>query len=259
MRHYLHSGQDGATARTLLGLIFYQEGRWADSLGEFTRAAKFRTPSPNELIVVGLDYVMLRDLENADKWMSIAAQRAPQNESAWQYLGGIKYSENRFDEAINAYEKCLTLHPRDVLVEDAIGRSLEGLSRDQDAVAAYRKALDWQAEARTKSPQPLLHLGALLSRLGQPQSALPLLLSADSIAPQNPDIHEQLGGVYKQLGQLPQAQAEVEQALTLSPGSSHLHWLMASIYRERGLNRQADREMKLYAALLGSHSSDKLH
>lgn len=259
VRAYLQAGHDGATARALLGLILYQEGRGADSLAEFTHAAKFRTPSASDLIVVGLDYVLLRDLGNADKWMTIATQRAPENASAWQYLGGIKYSENRFAEAIAAYDKCLSLHPHDVLVEDAIGRSLEGLGQDQDAAAAYRKALSWQADAQTKSAQPLLHLGALLARQGQLESALPLLISAAAAAPKNADIHEQLGTVYLQLRQLPKAQSEVEMALALSPGNSHLHWLLASIYRAEGRGNEADREMQRYGALLGAHSSDKLH
>lgn len=259
VRRYLETGNDSGSARSLLGLVLYQEGRWAESLAEFTRAAKFRTPTPSELIVVGLDYVELKDLANADRWMTLATRREPQNEAAWQYLGGIKYSENRFAEAIDAYDKSLTLHPRDVLVEDAIGRCFEGLSRDEDALAAYRKSLDWQAETARKSPQPLLHLGALLARSGKPQSALPLLRSAEALAPEDAQIHEQLGTAYKQLGQLKDAQSEIEKSLSLSPGSSHLHWLLASIYRKEGLIDKANREMSEYSTLLGNHSSDKLH
>ena len=258
VRREVDAGKDSESARTLLGLILYQEGRWADSLAEFTRAAKFGTPGANALIVVGLDYVMLKDLGKADRWMTVAAQREPQNEAAWRYLGGIKYSENRFAEAIEAYNKCLLIHPRDVLVEDGIGRSLEGLSRDQDATAAYRTALEWQSAASVKRPQPLLHLGTLLARQGQSQSALSLLESAEALAPADAEIHEQLGTVNLQLGRLKDAQSEMERALKLSPSNSHLHWLLASIYRKEGLTAQADGELREYSALLGSHSSDKL-
>lgn len=258
VRPEIDAGNDSESARTLLGLILYREGRWVDSLAEFTRAAKFGTPSPSALIVVGLDYVMLRDLGKADRWMTIAAQREPQNEATWRYLGGIKYSENRFAEAIEAYNKCLLIHPRDVLVEDGIGRSLEGLSRDQDAAAAYRTALEWQSTARVKSPQPLFHLGVLLARQGQSQSALSLLESAVALAPADAEIYEQLGTVNLQLGHLKDAQSETELALKLSPSKSHLHWLMASIYRKEGLTDEANRELREYSALLGSHSSDKL-
>lgn len=259
VRGCIDSGKDSESARSLLGLILYQEGRWGDSLAEFTRAAKFGTPSASELVIVGLDYVMLRDLGKADQWMTIAAQREPSSDAVWRYLGGIKYSENRFAEAIDAYNKCLSLHPRDVLVEDGIGRSLEGLSREQEATAAYRTALDWQAGARNKHPEPLLHLGALLVREGRSQAALPLLMSAESLAPEDAEIHEQLGDVYLEMGKLKDAQVEIAIALKLAPGNSHLHWLLASIYRKEGLVDAANRELREYSALLGSHSSDKLH
>lgn len=259
VRRCIDAGNDSESARSMLGLILYQEGRWADSLAEFTRAAKFRTPIPSELVIVGLDYVMLRDLPKADQWMTIAAQRDPNNDAVWRYLGGIKYSENRFAEAIDAYNKCLSLHPHDVLVEDGIGRSFEGLSRAQDAAAAFRTALDWQAANAKKQPQPLLHLGALLAREGQSQAALPLLLSAESLAPEDADIHEQLGTVYLQMGKLKDAQSQVKKARKLAPGNSHLHWLLATIYRKEGLVDEANRELREYSSLLGSHSSDKLH
>ena len=258
VRRLLESGKDSEGARSILGLVLYQEGRPADSLAEFTRAARFKTPTADELIVVALDYVMLGDLNKADKWMTVVVQAQPTSVAGWRYLGGIKYSENRFAEAIESYEKCLALEPRDVLVEDGIGRSLEGLARNQDATAAYKTALEWQAKGTKKHPEPLLHLGVLYLREGQLQSALPLLLSAEALAPENADIREQLGNLWGQMGELKKAQLELEKALAISPKNSHLHWLLASIYRKEGMTDEAGKELREYAALLGSHSTDKL-
>jgi Flp pilus assembly protein TadD len=258
VHRYLRSGKEDEEAHGLLGLILYQEGKPAESLAEFTRAAQFATPTPSELMVVGLDYVLLKDLPNADKWMTVAVERQPQNASALQYLGGIKYSENRFAEAIEIYGRYLKIHPRDGLVEDAVGRSLEGLARDDEAASAYRAALDWQARESMKHYEPMLHLGALLLKNGKNHEALPLLSSAEQIAPSNADIHEQLGTLWEQRGELSKAQTELELALKISPGNSHLHWLLASVYRRVGQTEKSNRELKEYAALLGAHSSDKL-
>jgi tetratricopeptide (TPR) repeat protein len=258
VRRYLSEGTDGEEARSLLGLILYQEDRPADSLAEFTRAARFATPTSSELIVVALDYVLLKDLPKADKWMTAAVEKQPENAAAWRYIGGIKYSENRFSEAIESYKKSLALHPGDVLVQDGIGRSLEGLSRDDDAISAYKEALRWQSGSPQKHPEPMLHLGALLLRKGEVPSALSLLLSAEQLSPNDAAIREQLGNAWMQSGNLAKAQKEVETALSLSPRNSHLHWLLASIYRKEGLTEQANRELKQYSALLGAHSSDKL-
>lgn len=258
VRSYLQAGHENEEAHGLLGLILYQEGKPADSLAEFTRAAKLATPTASELRVVGLDYVLLRDLPNADKWMTVAVQREPGNPAGWRYLGGIKYSENRFTEAIEIYNKYLGLHPRDVLVEDAIGRSLEGLARDEDAASAYRTALAWQAGEQKQHYEPMLHFGALLLKQGKTQEALPLLTRAGEIAPSDPDVHEQLGTLWTQTGDLKKAQSELEAALELAPGKAHVHWLLASVYRRQGETEKANRELKEYARLLGAHSSDKL-
>jgi Flp pilus assembly protein TadD len=258
VREYLRSGKGNEEAHGLLGLILYQESKPADSLAEFTLAAQFATPTPAELTVVALDYVLLKDLASADKWMTVSVARDPENPGGLRYLGGIKYSENRFAEAIQTYNRYLALRPRDVLVEDAIGRSLEGLARDDDAASAYRQAMDWQANAPKRHHEPLLHLGALLLRKGKAQEALPLLADAEAIAPSDGDVHEELGVLWTQTGELEKAQSELEKALSISPGNSHLHWLLASVYRREGQIEKANREIKEYSALLGSHSSDKM-
>ena len=258
VRRYLRDGKDGEEPRSLLGLILYQEGKPADSLAAFTRAAQFKTPNASELIVVGLDYVLLKDLSQADKWMTVAVETQPENAAGWRYLGGIKYSENRFAEAIEVYEKCLKMHPRDVMIEDAIARSLEGLARDEDAISAYRTALAWQADEREKHPEPMLHLGTLLLKKGNTLESLSLLARAEAIAPSNADVHEELGTLWAKTGDLKKSQTELLIALKLSPGNSHLHWLLASVYRREGLSDEANRELREYSALLGAHSSDRL-
>lgn len=158
-------------------------------------------------------------------------------------------------EAIDAYEHCLKLLPKDVLSEDGIGRAYEGLSRNKDAEAAYRTALEWQASATRKYPQPLLHLGGLLVQEGHAENGLPYLLQAKQLAPNDVDTCEQLGEAYEALKQYASAQAELEQAVVLAPGNSRLHWLLAEVYRKEGLKEKARAEMKKFAAMVGSHSN----
>lgn len=254
---YVGQHPNSATAHSLLGLVDYEQNRPADSLGEFTRSAQLSPPRASELVIVALDYVKLKDLANADKWMMVAVQKDPRSAGAWRYLGGIKYSENRFAEAIDAYRHCLQLQPEDVPSEDGIGRSLEGLSKDEDAITAYSQALAWQQQSGRKYAQPLLHLGALLARKGHADQAVELLRQAEAIDPKDTDVHQALGEAYTQLKQWPQAQTELESAVAESPRNSHLHWLLAAVYRHEGRTEEARREQELFTSLVGSHSNDK--
>jgi tetratricopeptide (TPR) repeat protein len=257
LREYLHGNDDSAEAHELMGVVKFQQDRPSESLAEFTRAAQLSPPTASELIVVALDYVKLKDLANADKWMSVALEKAPDSVAGWRYMGGIKYSENRFDEAIAAYDKCLALHPRDVLAEDGLGRSYEGLSRDDDAAAAYRTALDWQSHASIQYAQPLLNYGSLLLRQGNAQAALGYLESAAALTPADAQVLAQLGETHLQLNQLSKAQAALEEAVKLTPNDSHLHWLLASVYRKEGLTEKAEQETRLFSSMVGAHSNDK--
>lgn len=255
LRSYVASHADSAKAHVLLGLVLYQQDRPADSLAEFSQAAKLKKPRASELVVVALDYVKLRDLKNADKWITESVQMAPGDAAAWRYMGGIKYSENRMAEAIGAYEHCLKLLPKDVLSEDGIGRAYEGLGRNKDAEAAYRTALEWQASAKKKYLQPLLHLGGLLVEEGQARAGLPYLIAAKSLAPKDVDVCEQLGEAYESLKEYASAQGELEEAVRLAPGNSRLHWLLAEVYRKEGLMKKAQAEMRKFAEMVGSHSN----
>ena len=57
------------------------------------------------------------------------------------YLGRTQYTENRFDEAVQAFQRCLALEPRNVKAQDNLGLSYAGLGRADDAMAAYEAAI----------------------------------------------------------------------------------------------------------------------
>lgn len=258
LRDYIRSHETCAEAHVLLGLVKFNQDLPAESLAEFSLAARITPPGPAELVIVALDYLKLKDLLDADKWMTAALEKAPANAPAWRYLGGIKYAENRFAEAIAAYRRCLQLQPEDVLAQDGLGRSYEGLKQDEDALAAYRRALDMQSHARTKHAEPLLHLGTLLLHQAQADEAIPLLQSAEKIDAADPDVHQHLGEAYTQVKQFDKAETELQTAIELSPHEAHLHWLLASVYRKQGQTEKADKEARIFGKALSSDSSDKV-
>src|SRR5207253_6310161 len=61
------------------------------------------------------------------------------------YLGRAKYNENRFAEAVNAFQQCLTLDSKNVKAEDNLGLSYAGLDRNEEAIVAYKNAIAWQS------------------------------------------------------------------------------------------------------------------
>jgi Flp pilus assembly protein TadD len=225
------------------------------SLAEFTTGAKYHAPTAADLKVVAFDYVLLGDYVDADKWLTKMLEWAPDDSEGWYHLGRTKYSENRFAEAIGAFQQCLKLDPKNVKAEDNLGLSFAGLGRSEEAAAAYQQAIVLQAQSVLKNPGPYIDMGSLLINENRPQDALTFLLQATDIARGNSRAHELLGKAYARLEELPKAQAELEKAIELSPQTPNLHCMLAPVYRKQGLTEKAKIEFDRCAAMSGSHST----
>lgn len=253
---YLRDHPDSSTAHFLLGYALYRENKPRESLAEYTAGARLRKPDANDLAVVAMDYVLLSDYADADKWLTTATTWAPGNELYWYYLGRTKYAENRFQEAIAIFNRCLTLAPHDLRAEYNLGLAFAGMNQNAAAATAFRTAIAWQRASAVQDPQPYLDFGTLLLQEAKPQQALPLLQQAVAIAPQNPRAHEQLGQAWEQLRNLPGADKEMQAAVSLAPQISSLHYELGRIYQREGLTAKAKAEFDRCAALNASHSTD---
>ncbi len=254
-RRYLEVHLNSADAHYLLGYILFKKQEPKASLAEYTEGAKYRRPGAAELEAVASDYVLLKDYPDADKWFTKAIELNPTDSLGWYYLGRTKYNENRFEEAISAFQQCLKLDPRNVKAEDNLGLSYEGLNQIEKALAAYRTAISWQADAPVKNSGPYLDLGSLLVDNDRVEEGMPYLLEALRMSPQDYRVHRQLGKAYAHLNKLDQARAELEKAVELAPENAPVHFMLAQVYRKQGLQDKAKMESDRYVMLTGTKSA----
>ena len=252
-RRFLEVHKNSGDGHFLLGYILFKLEQPKSSLAEYTEGAKYRKPTAADLQAVAGDYVLLKDYPDADKWFTTAIEWNPNDALGWYYLGRTKYNENRFDEAVSAFQKCLELDPKNVKAEDNLGLSYEGLGRMDDAMAAYRTAIAWQTGSTTRNAGPFLDLGSLLVESDHASDALPYLLDAARLSPEDYRVHRQLGKTYARLNQLEKAGAEFEQAARLAPENAPIHFMLAQVYRRQGLLDKAKAETERYAKLNASN------
>ena len=253
---YLKANPTSADAHFLLGYILFRERKARESLAEFTAGARFRRPRADELKVVASDYVILGDFADADKWFSDVVASDPNDADAHYLLGRTKFNENDFPAAISSFENALKLRPKYSEAENNIGLAWRELNNLEKAHAAFQKAIDWQGDAPVDE-QPFLNLGTLLADQNRIEAAIPYLVTAAALAPENPSIHEELSHVYAMQQNLPKAQSELERAVALAPNISSLHFKLGQIYRKEGMHDLAKKEFDVCAKLSGAHSSDK--
>jgi Flp pilus assembly protein TadD len=227
----------------------FKDGKAKASLTEYTEGAKYRVPGAVELKVVAFDYILLGDYPDADKWLTRALQSTPEDAEGWYYLGRTKYNENRFEEAIEDFQRCLKMDGANLRAEYNLGLAYQGLGRMDDAVAAFRSAIARQEHKLNQDAEPFIDLGSLLLDDNQSQEALPYLLKAVAISPQEFRAHEQLGRAYERLDQLEKAQAEFEKAVALAPQNPRLHYVLGQVYRKEGLAEKAKLELDRSSAL----------
>ena len=255
VREYLKDHAQSGEGHFLLGYVLFKEQSAVASLAEYTEGAKYRKPNAADLEVVASDYVLLKDYPDADKWYTLAVEWNPRDALGWYYLGRTKYNENRFDEAVSVFKKCLALNAKDVKAEDNLGLSYEGLNQTEEALAAYRTAIAWQKDAAVKEAGPYLNLGSLLVDNGQAEEGLPNLLEATKLTPGDFRMHRALGKAYAHLNQQAKARAELEKAVALAPGDAPVHFMLAQVYRKLGLAEKAKTESETYTKLTGAGSA----
>jgi tetratricopeptide (TPR) repeat protein len=271
VRSHLTADPRSADAHFLLGYILFREiqaeGREAGgahsektragakaSLAEYAEGSRYQGLDAFDLKIAALDQTLVGDLISADKLLTRSVAANPRDPEAWYYLGRTKYNENRFEEAVHAFQQCLALQPRNVKAQDNLGLSYAGLGRSEDAIAAYQAAISWQTQSSDRNPGPYLNLGTLFVEQNRPQEGIQYLLRATEISPSEPRSHEQLGKAYLQLDDATRARSALETAVRLEPGSGRLHYMLGQVYRRAGLIDDARAEFARAAALNASRS-----
>jgi Flp pilus assembly protein TadD len=257
LKGYLQTEDGSAEAHELLASCYLLLNDPKNSLEEYTRAATIERPTAVDLQNVAKDYVLLGDFKDAERWAMVSLQMDDRDAESWYVLGRIRFTLQRFQEAVDCFQRSLVLSPRSVKAENNLGLSYEGLNRLEDAVAAYRQAIALQAGDAHPSEQPLLNLAIILVHQEKLAEAKELLTRAVAIAPNDARIREQLGHLYLQLNALPQAEEQLKAAIALDGKKPALHFLLGKVYHQEGEEAKAKVEFGISAKLSGYHSTSE--
>ncbi|MBV9985355.1 tetratricopeptide repeat protein [Bradyrhizobium sp.] len=127
-------------------------------------------------------------------------------------LAGLK----RFADAIESYDRALSLRPDDAELRYNRGNALLALGRPCEALEAYERAL----LTKPDHVEALCNRGAALAALGQSDEALSSYDRALAVAPHFSEALANRGNALKALGRLDDALSSYERALTARPGDA---------------------------------------
>ena len=169
-------------------------------------------------------------------------------------LASVRVEQNRKEEALKLYQKCIE-----------VGRSTTGSAHFNIGALHYtagrieeaRQAFERSLAADPRSARAARALAELMRREGRRKEAIDLLertiaLQADAKALMA------LGGICAQAGQFPRAEAALRRCLELDPTLSHAHYRLAKILQRSDRNDEALGEMEAFVRLLPSHPRGQL-
>ncbi|UXU75469.1 MULTISPECIES: tetratricopeptide repeat protein [unclassified Paracoccus (in: a-proteobacteria)] len=180
-------------------------------------------------------------LDDAEKAALALTAAHPELAQGWIALGDLLRQQDKFQQAVPAYDKALSLIPESDAEARwfplyARGIALERAGQFPRAEADFRAAL----KIRPDSAQVLNYLGySLVDRNQNLEEALRLIQRAVELRPDDGYILDSLAWAYFRLGRYAEAVAPMERAVAAMAGDSLVNDHMGDIYWMVGRKREA--------------------
>lgn len=135
------------------------------------------------------------EIAKADNYLTKAVSASPNDAQAHYYLGLVRYSQNRNEEALTLLRKAATLDATNPDVFYFIGQTLARLNRNKEAIAELTKA----TTLKPNYFEAWFELGSANYELGEYQAAVDAFTRATRLNNANYEAFNNLGDAYRQL------------------------------------------------------------
>lgn len=205
-----------------------------------------------------------RLFENPQEWLSfLRSARLDRAPGGWgQAMLGARLAQSKqtIEEGLTLLEQASSEASDTAAAASAsrdLGSAYFSLGRHEDAVTAWKRALELEPE----NPTPANNIAfTLADALGRPADALPYAQSAAEALPNDPTILDTLGVVQTRIGQFNEAAGTLQKALQHAEGSPDrqapvlLH--LAQLEAERGDKGAAENYLTRARDVLGPTPGD---
>jgi len=181
--------------------------------------------------------------------MQQAIRLDPSRYEAYYYLA-IYYEDslNRWDRALELFQRAGELKPNDPKSIYGAGYCLEALGKRDEAAKAYRRSIELLERNGDRFSGPSQGMARLLVDT-DPDKALQFAQKAVEFEENSASNRMTLAKAYERLGKLTQAAQELQVATRLSPTEASVRFALARVYKKLGNSEAADSELQMFDKL----------
>lgn len=223
-----------------LGLVLSKAGETEQALAEYELLLK-KHPKNVKALVAAASLALDQNLgKKAESFLQRATAQGTSNPNTWFNLGRLRESQNKPEDAAEAYQNCLRIDPdfRGAALRLAIIK--RQLGEPEVAVELYQKVL-------SQNPRYTLaryNLGVVLSSIGRADEAAiqyALVLEQD---PDNQKARLNLAVIRRSQGLYEEARDLLQTGLAQDPSNISARFNLALLYGDLELKTEQEKELK---------------
>ena len=203
------------------GPVSYADGEAAYKARKYTDATtifeQYTTQKPNNVwgyYMFGMSAWRAGDLPKAEMGFKAALGVDPEHLKSLANLSRVLIEQKRFDDALNTLMRAGDIEPTSNEVQRLIGRAYHALGKTDDAIEAYRHAI----ELNEKDVWSMNNLGLVFLEQKRAEEAMPLLLKAVDLRKDVAAFHNNLGMAFEHTRRFKDAAGAYNDALSADPG-----------------------------------------
>jgi serine/threonine protein kinase/tetratricopeptide (TPR) repeat protein len=199
------------------GAFLYAHQRYDEAVAQFRHAIELTPDNASVYVNLGAVYSDMGEKHYPEaEQMLLKSITLEPSYPAYTNLGSLYNQQQKYVEAADALEKALRLNDKDYIVWGVLGFAYEGLKNEEKASKARDREIALLEQVVRDTPHDALaqsSLGLLYAKKKLREKAVPRIQSALALAPDDPNVLENVGQAYEDLGYRTQALQYIEKSL----------------------------------------------
>jgi len=229
-----------ALNRYNLGIAYLRQNKTAEAIAELSKAESLGENNAAMLENIGEAYFSLKRYDKSAEIFTRLSRLNERNVRILSRLADIYYEKGELDQAYELYRRITTIEPATENARVAylnMGNILDEMQRFDEAVDAYQKAI----AISPKDAAAYFNMGIAYKHAGKPELAIFSWKKASELNPADANPQVALADYYYERGFYDLAETEYRRIAARWPDLQEPHFKMGTMYYKRGLYDYAVR------------------